>query len=93
VSFCAGTAALGRGAAAMPAAAARGLGAAGALAHLASDAVRAAAESPFLEAAGPRSSAVLCSLSLPPPRRRSAGARPAGRATLGARVVACAAAA
>ena len=37
-----------------------------ALMHLASDAVRAAAESPFLETAVGRASAVLCSLSLPP---------------------------
>ncbi|KAK9846543.1 hypothetical protein WJX81_006281 [Elliptochloris bilobata] len=71
---CPGTAALGRGAAAMPAAAADRLGAPGALAHLASDAVRAAAESPFLEVAGAAASAVLCCLSLPPPRTRAAGA-------------------
>ena len=37
-----------------------------ALMHLASDAVRAAAESPFLETAIGRASAVLCCLSLPP---------------------------
>lgn len=63
---CPGTAALGRGVAVMPATRVRQVGTSSALMHLASDAVRAAAESPFLEASIGRASAVLCCLSLPP---------------------------
>ena len=71
---CPGTAALGRGVAVMPATALRQMGAPSALMHLASDAVRAAAESPFLESSIGRASAVLCCLSLPPaPAPRSSG--------------------
>ena len=44
-----------------------------ALMRLASDAVRAAAESPFLAAAVGRPSAILCSISLPSPKQRFAG--------------------
>ena len=41
--------------------------------RLASDAVRAAAESPFLADAVKRPSAILCSISLPSPKQRFAG--------------------
>lgn len=61
-----GTAVLGRGLASMPAEAAHQMGAAQALMHLASDAVRAAAESPFLEGALLASSGVLVCIDLPP---------------------------
>ena len=43
------------------------------LMHLASDAVRAAAESPFLEEAVKRASAILCCISMPSPKQRFAG--------------------
>lgn len=61
-----GTAVLGRGLASMPAEAAHQMGAAQALMHLASDAVRAAAESPFLDGALYAASGVLCCIDLPP---------------------------
>ncbi|GAB4813227.1 hypothetical protein N2152v2_000273 [Parachlorella kessleri] len=57
---------LGRGLAAMPAEVAHQMGGAKALMHLASDAVRAAAESPFLDGALEASAGVLCCLTLPP---------------------------
>lgn len=41
--------------------------------HLASDAVRAAAESPFLEGAVRKASAILCCISMPSPKQRFAG--------------------
>jgi len=41
--------------------------------HLASDAVRAAAESPFLEEAVRKASAILCCISMPSPKQRFAG--------------------
>ncbi|KAK9865083.1 hypothetical protein WJX84_002741 [Apatococcus fuscideae] len=62
---CPGTAALGRGVAVMPASSS--VSPASALAHLASDAVRAAAESPFLETHLADASAVLCCIALPTP--------------------------
>ncbi|KAK9865035.1 hypothetical protein WJX84_012476, partial [Apatococcus fuscideae] len=62
---CPGTAALGRGVAVMPASSS--VSPASALAHLASDAVRAAAESPFLEGSLADASAVLCCIALPTP--------------------------
>ena len=43
------------------------------LMHLASDAVRAAAESPFLEEAVKKASAILCCISMPSPKQRCAG--------------------
>ncbi len=43
------------------------------LMHLASDAVRAAAESPFLEEAVRKASAILCCISMPSPKQRFAG--------------------
>jgi hypothetical protein len=61
-----GTAVLGRGLATMPADAAHRMGAAQAFMHLASDAARAAAESPFLEGALQAASGVLCCIDLPP---------------------------
>lgn len=61
-----GTGALGRGLASLPAAAAARMGRQQSLMHLASDAVRAAAESPFLEGAMGGATAVLCCLLLPP---------------------------
>jgi len=66
---CPGTAVLGRGLASMPATAAANMGSKGAeaLLHLASDAVRAAAESPFLDGALEDASAVLCCLRMPAP--------------------------
>ena len=66
---CPGTAVLGRGLASMPATAAANMGGKGAeaLLHLASDAVRAAAESPFLDGALEDASAVLCCLRMPAP--------------------------
>ncbi len=76
VPWRAGVAALGRGCAAMPAGQADALGAREALMQLASEAVRVAAQSPFLEAAAGRAAAVLCTLYLPPERRAGApGAR------------------
>ncbi len=66
---CPGTAALGRGVAVMPASSS--VSPASALAHLASDAVRAAAESPFLEGSLAHASAVLCCIALPTPPGRS----------------------
>ena len=62
---CPGTAALGRGVAAMPTSSS--VSPASALAHLSSDAVRAAAESPFLEGSLADASAVLCCIALPTP--------------------------
>lgn len=72
----AGIAALGRGGAAMPAHAAGGMGPKQSLMQLASEAVRVAAQSPFLENAVGRARAVLCCLYLPhvhqsPPGQRS----------------------
>ena len=46
------------------------------LMHLASDAVRAAAESPFLEEAVKKASAILCCISMPSPKQRFAGMLP-----------------
>ena len=46
------------------------------LMHLASDAVRAAAESPFLEEAVKKASAILCCISMPSPKQRFAGTLP-----------------
>lgn len=62
---CPGTAALGRGVAVMPASSS--VSPSSALVHLASDAVRAAAESPFLEGSLADASAVLCCIALPTP--------------------------
>lgn len=70
---CPGTAALGRGVASMPASYAHQMGAGQSLMHLASDAVRAAAESPFLEEAVKKASAILCCISMPSPKQRFAG--------------------
>ena len=63
---CPGTAVVGRGLASLPSAAGHSMGAAKALMHLASDAVIAAAESPFLDGALDSASAVLCCINLPP---------------------------
>jgi hypothetical protein len=63
---CPGTAVLGRGLATLPSEAGHSMGAAKALMHLASDAVLAAAESPFLDGALDSASAVLCCINLPP---------------------------
>jgi hypothetical protein len=63
---CPGTAVLGRGLATLPSEAGHSMGAAKALMHLASDAVLAAAESPFLDGALESASAVLCCINLPP---------------------------
>jgi hypothetical protein len=63
---CPGTAVLGRGLAALPSGAAHSMGGAKALMHLASDAVLAASESPFLDGALDTASAVLCCINLPP---------------------------
>ncbi|KAK9810099.1 hypothetical protein WJX72_004870 [[Myrmecia] bisecta] len=71
---CPGTAALGRGVASMPAAYVNQMGASQALMHLASDAVRAAAESPFLEDSIQQASAVLCCISLPSSKQSFTGA-------------------
>ncbi|PSC70531.1 nudC domain-containing 2 [Micractinium conductrix] len=65
-----GTAVLGRGLASMPAATAHQMGASQAFMHLASDAVRAAADSPFLDGALVSAGGVLCSISLPPAEQR-----------------------
>lgn len=70
---CPGVAALGRGVASMPASYAHQMGPGHSLMRLASDAVRAAAESPFLADAVGRPSAILCSISLPSPKQRFAG--------------------
>ena len=70
---CSGIAALGRGCAAMTAADAAGMGARQALMQLGSKAVRAAAQSPFLDAAVGRARGVLAILYLPP--QLAAGAR------------------
>ncbi|DBA92080.1 hypothetical protein WJX77_001940 [Trebouxia sp. C0004] len=70
---CPGTAALGRGVASMPASYAHQMGPGQSLMHLASDAVRAAAESPFLEEAVRKASAILCCISMPSPKQRFAG--------------------
>lgn len=69
-----GTAVLGRGVASAPEEYARQAGLQGTLMHLASDAVRAAAESPFLESAAGRTSAILCCLCLPPEAAVALGA-------------------
>ncbi len=61
----AGFAVLGRGGAAMPVQHAVQLGAQDALMQLASEAVRVAAQSPFLERAVGRATAVLCCVYLP----------------------------
>lgn len=63
---CPGTAVLGRGLASLPAEAAHSMGASKALMHLASDAVLAASESPFLDGVLDTASAVLCCVNLPP---------------------------
>jgi len=63
---CPGTAVLGRGLATLPSESGHSMGAAKALMHLASDAVLAAAESPFLDGALESASAVLCCINLPP---------------------------
>jgi hypothetical protein len=63
---CPGTAVLGRGLATLPSEAGHSMGAPKALMHLASDAVLAAAESPFLDGALESASAVLCCINLPP---------------------------
>lgn len=68
-----GLAVLGRGLASLPAEAAHQMGASQALMHLASDAVRAAAESPFLDGALASASGVLCCINLPPSAQRFAG--------------------
>ncbi|PRW61363.1 domain-containing 2 [Chlorella sorokiniana] len=68
-----GLAVLGRGLASLPAEAAHQMGAQQALMHLASDAVRAAAESPFLDGALASASGVLCCINLPPAGQRFAG--------------------
>lgn len=70
---CPGTAALGRGIASMPASYAHQMEPGQSLMHLASDAVRAAAESPFLEEAVKKASAILCCISMPSPKQRFAG--------------------
>ncbi|DBA68374.1 hypothetical protein WJX79_000768 [Trebouxia sp. C0005] len=70
---CPGTAALGRGVASMPASYAHQMGPGQSLMHLASDAVRAAAESPFLEEAVRKASAILCCISMPSSKQRFAG--------------------
>ena len=66
---------LGRGTAVMPGAHASQLGRPTALMHLASDAVRAAATSPFLEGTHNRGGmvTVLCTLALPPPSPHMSG--------------------
>ena len=66
---------LGRGTAVMPTAHASQLGRPTALMHLASDAVRAAATSPFLEGTQGRGGmvTVLCTLALPPPSPHLSG--------------------
>ncbi|KAG7672442.1 hypothetical protein KSW81_001406 [Nannochloris sp. 'desiccata'] len=63
---CPGTAVLGRGLATLPSEAGHSMGATKALMHLASDAVLAASESPFLDGALESASAVLCCINLPP---------------------------
>lgn len=67
---------LGRGTAVMPGAHASQLGRPTALMHLASDAVRAASTSPFLEGTQGRGGmvTVLCILALPPPLPHLSGA-------------------
>ena len=62
---CPGTAVLGRGLAALPSATAHSMGPVKALMHLASEAVLAAADSPFLDGALDNASAVLCCINLP----------------------------
>ena len=66
---------LGRGTAVMPGAHASQLGRPTALMHLASDAVRAASTSPFLEGTQGRGGmvTVLCTLALPPPSPHLSG--------------------
>ena len=61
----AGVAVLGRGGSAMPAQHVAGLGPKAGLMQLASEAVRVAAQSPFLERAASRATAVLCCVYLP----------------------------
>lgn len=70
---------LGRGTAVMPGAHASQLGRPTALMHLASDAVRAAATSPFLEGTQGKGGmvTVLCTLALPPPSPHLSGECPA----------------
>lgn len=63
---CPGTAVLGRGLAALPSSTAHSMGPVKALMHLASEAVLAAADSPFLDGALDNASAVLCCINLPP---------------------------
>ncbi|BDA41543.1 probable cell division protein FtsZ 2 at N-terminal half [Coccomyxa sp. Obi] len=91
-----GIAALGRGGAAMPAHHAGGMGPKEALMQLSSEAVRVAAQSPFLENAVGRARAVLCCLYLPSIMQRGAGeaseahaARMAVQAAAGALSLAC----
>ena len=76
LSLCTGIAALGRGGAAMPARHAGGMGPKEALMQLASEAVRVAAQSPFLENAVGRARAVLCCLYLPSIMQPGAGGAP-----------------
>jgi cell division GTPase FtsZ len=56
---------LGRGLATIPAYSAASMGCTSALMHLSSDAVRAAAESPFVEGVLPKASGVLCCMRVP----------------------------
>lgn len=65
------------------------MGAGQSLMHLASDAVRAAAESPFLEEAVKMASAILCCISMPSPKQRFAG-KPCVSAHMCVCVFACA---
>ena len=74
----AGVAVLGRGGSAMPAQHVAGLGPRGGLMQLASEAVRAAAQSPFLERAVGRATAVLCCVYLPDRGLPSPGAVSSG---------------
>ena len=76
---------LGRGTAVMPGAHASQLGRPTALMHLASDAVRAAATSPFLEGTQGKGGmvTVLCTLALPPPSPHLSGTHPLLLAWLG----------
>lgn len=57
--------------------------------HLASDAVRAAAESPFLEGALGSASGVLCCIRLPPVAQQFAGAAGGGAGVLQGLQVRC----
>jgi len=69
----AGGAVLGRGMAALPRAAVAGATSAAVVAHMAADATRAAAESPFLEGQLPGADSLLCCIGMPPMADLGAG--------------------